>query len=157
MTLLLSLILGALAYIAVLLTKRLPKPPNRTIAISVRFDPKGASTMADLSLLVGQSSVGTVTPLMANGATNSTAVVSNVVWTLTDPALTVTPSADGTVVIAGVAATTADVTGTVSATVTDSDGVATTFSATFTVSVGAVVPPANRTTSIGVHFSIPVS
>lgn len=111
--------------------------------------------MADLNLLVGQSSTGTVTPLLADGSPNPTATVSNVVWSLSDPGLTVTENPDGTVHIAGVAATTGDVTGTATADVTDSDGVKNNFSKTFTVSVSTVTPPVNRTASIGVSFTAP--
>lgn len=159
MTLLLTLIAVEVGTFIILYRKTLPRK-NRTHFITVRFatdsNVKGVHKMADLILKVGQSSIGTVVPLEADGVTvTAGAAVSNIVWTLSDPAVTVVTNPDNSVKITGDAATTADLTGTVSATVTDSDGTTQNFSASFTVSVGAVTPPTNRTASLGVRFSVP--
>lgn len=111
--------------------------------------------MADLNLLVGQSSTGTVQPLKADGTPNTTAKVANQVWTFSDPGVTMTVNGDGTALFTGVASTPADVTGTVTADVTDADATVQTLSHTFTVNVGSVIPPTDKTASIGVVFTAP--
>ena len=113
--------------------------------------------MNTLALLIGQSSIGTVTPLEADGLTVTPgAVVSNQSWSISDPSLTLATNSDGTATVTGVADSAAPVTGSVSATVTDADGTVSSFSATFTVTVtGTTPPPQARTASIGVAFSQP--
>lgn len=152
MILLLILILFAVVLIAALW----PHPqPIRTASIKVIFQAEG-ELMADLVLQVGQSSVGTVVPFLADGVTQTPgAVVSAQVWTISDPALVVTSHPDGTVTVAATAATAADVNGSVKATVTDSDGFTQELSKDFTISVGGVTPPVNRTAGIGVSWSNP--
>lgn len=131
-------------------------PAGRTASIAVCFGEKHMNT---LILLVGQSSTGTVVPLEADGVTQTPgAVVSNQSWSITDPSLTATTNADGSVTIEGVVANDSPVSGTVNATVTDEDGTVNSFSATFTVSVGTATPPpppTGRTASIGVNFTTP--
>lgn len=127
--------------------------PHRTSSIAIQF---GDSTMSlnTVTLNVGQSTIATIVPLEADGTTQTPgAVVSSPIISATDPAVTVTDNADGTVTIAGVAAST--VSGTASATVTDADGTVNTFSANFTVIVNAVAPPTERTAAIAVSFSTP--
>lgn len=160
MRFLLTLIAAELGYIIAILRRRSPQS-HRTRSIGVMFtlpnqlSIKGASTMADLVLQIGQSSTGTVVALQADGVTETTgAVLSNVVWALNDPAVTVTANADNTAKITAVSATTSDLSGSVTATVTDSDGTVNSFTANFTVSVGGTTG-GNRTASIGVRFSTP--
>lgn len=133
--------------------RKLSTPTARTTRIAIQF---GANTMAfnAVTLLVGQSTIASIVPLEADGVTVTPgAVVSNATISETDPSVTVTDNADGTVTIAGVAAGTA--TGTASATVTDADGTVNTFSVSFTTTVNAVTPPTGRTASIAVAFSVP--
>ena len=112
--------------------------------------------MADLVLQVGQSSTGTVVPFLADGVTSTPgATVANQVWTISDPALTIVNNPDGTVGVTGIAATATPAQGTVSAQITDEDGTVGQFTATFTITVGGVTPPVNRTASIGVSWSSP--
>lgn len=112
--------------------------------------------MADLNLLVGQSSTGTVNPVEADGITVTPgATLSNISWSISDPGITLTPSTDNTALLSGAAATAGDITGQVLATVTDGDGTVNSFSKTFTVNVGGVTPPTGRTAGLGVTFSTP--
>lgn len=104
-------------------------------------------------LTVGQSTVATIVPLEADGTTITPgAVVSAQAFTITDPGLSLVQNADGTATITGVAPTTGAVTGTASATVTDSDGTSGPFTQSFQVTVNA---PTQHTASIGVQFSAP--
>jgi hypothetical protein len=130
----------------------------RTASISLQFS--GETTMPNnvLDLNVGQSSTGTITPLLADGVTPSGGAISNAVFSIPpDPSFSATDNADGTVTITGLAVSAAPVTGTASATVTDGDGVVSTFSTSFTVTVaaGTPPPPTATTASIAVSFSIP--
>lgn len=110
--------------------------------------------MADLSLNVGQSSTGTVTPFLADGVTQTPgAVVTSATWSISDPSVSVATNADFTVTVTGVTATTSPVSGNVTAVITDSDGTVGTFTATFTITVGG--GQENRTASIGVSWSTP--
>jgi hypothetical protein len=154
LTLFLALIVVEFGVFLFLYSRNLPKH-YRTEMIKARFNPKGDSKMADLSLNVGQSSTGTVTPFLADGVTQTPgAVVTSATWSLTDPSVTVTTNADNTVTVTGVAATTAPVTGNVTAVITDSDGTVGTFTATFSITVGGGQQE-NRTASIGVSWSTP--
>jgi hypothetical protein len=134
--------------------------PHLTASIVLQFS--GASIMANntLSLTVGQSSVGTITPLLTDGVTPSGGTVSGATFSIpADPSFSAVDNGDGTLTVTGVAASAAAVTGTASATVTDTDSAVSTFTATFTITViDAVVtpPPAEATTaSIVVSFSAP--
>jgi hypothetical protein len=154
LTLFLAIIAAELGIFLFLYKKSLPRH-FRTTSIGIRFtNSKGVSKMADLSLQVGQSSTGTVVPFLADGVTQTPgATVSAQVWTLSDPAITVTNNPDGTVTVLGVSPTTAPISGSVEADVTDSDALVTHFTATFSVTVGGGV--VNRTASIGVNWSSP--
>lgn len=111
--------------------------------------------MNSVTLIVGQSTKGTIVPLEADGVTVTPgAVVSAQTFTISDPSLTAVPNSDGTVTISGVAASTAAVTGTATATVTDADGAVSPFTQSFTVTVNSA-PPVGLTTAIGVSFSTP--
>jgi len=136
--------------------ERFLHPKRATQSIKVSFS--GASAMNTLNLNVGQSSIGTITPLSADGVTPSGGVVSNATFSIPpDPSFTAVDNSDGTVTITGVAVSAAPVTGTANATVTDTDGAVSTFSASFTITVatGTVTPPTATTASIGVAFSTP--
>lgn len=125
---------------------------HQTESVGVRFT--GASTMNNLILAVGQSSIGTISPLEADGLTVTPgAVVSAQSFSISDPSLTSVTNSDGTVTITGVTPSTAPVTGTVSATVTDPDNTVNTFTQTITVTVTGA--PTGRTASIVVDFSAP--
>lgn len=130
--------------------------PQLTHSIRINFS--GAITMDTLTLNVGQSSTGTITPLGADGVTPSGGTVSAASFSIPpDPSFTAVDNGDGTCLITGVAASAAPVTGTASCTVTDPDGAVSTFSTSFTITVSAVAPPppVATTTSIGVSFSTP--
>jgi hypothetical protein len=131
---------------------------HSTKSIAIHFS--GETNMPNnvLTLNVGQSSIGTITPLLADGVTPSGGAISNPVFSIPpDPSFSATDNADGTVTITGIAVSAAPVTGTASATVTDTDGVVSTFSASFTVTVaaGTTPPPTATTASIAVSFSTP--
>lgn len=154
MTLFLVLIVLEVGVFLFLYSRNLPKH-YRTEMIKVRFNPKGASKMADLSLNVGQSSTGTVTPFLADGVTQTPgAAVTSATWSISDPSVSVATNADFTVTVTGVTATTSPVSGSVTAVITDSDGTVGTFTATFTITVGGGQQE-NRTASIGVSWSVP--
>lgn len=115
--------------------------------------------MNTLILNVGQSSIGTITPLMADGVTPSGGTVSAASFSIpVDPSFAAVDQGDGTCLITGVAASATPVTGTATCSVTDSDGAVSTFSASFTITVSAVTPPppVATTASIVVSFSDPV-
>jgi hypothetical protein len=133
------------------------RPKRLTKSIAISFS--GASTMNTLTLNVGQSSIGTITPLAADGVTPSGGTVSAASFSIpTDPSFGAVDNGDGTVTVTGLAASTSPVTGTASCTVTDTDGAVSTFTQTFTITVagGPPPPPPATTTSIGVSFSTPV-
>lgn len=115
-------------------------------------------TMADnvLVLNVGQTSVDTLTPRLADGVTPSGGVVSNVVTTFSDPSASFVNNADGTITFTGVAPSTAGpVSGSNAFTVTDTDGAVSQWNVPFTVQVNAVVPPSQLTQSVANVFSTP--
>jgi len=127
--------------------------PQITFGIAIKFS--GASTMNTLVLNIGQSSIASIVPFLADGTTPSGGTVSGVTFSISDPSLTITDNGDGTSTITGIAASSAPVNGTASATVTDTDSAVATFTQSFTVTVNAPVPPTQLTQSIGVSFSTP--
>jgi len=132
------------------------KPKSLTASITVKFS--GESIMANnaLTLNVGQTSQASIQPLLADGVTPSGGVLSAVSYTFSDPSATVVLNSDGlTATVTGVAASTGAITGTASCTVTDSDGVVSTWTQAFTITTLAVVPPAPLTQSVAVQFSTP--
>lgn len=109
-----------------------------------------------LTLNVGQTSQASIVPFLADGVTNSGGVVSAVTYTFSDPSATVVANADGlTATVTGVAASTSSVSGSAACTVTDTDGVVSTWTQAFTITVNAVVPPAQLTQSVAVSFTTP--
>lgn len=121
----------------------------------------GDSPMADnvLVLNVGQTSIDTLTPRLADGTTASGGVLSAVVVTFSDPSATFVVNPDNTVTFTGVAASAAPVSGSTACTVTDTDGVVSTWTVAFTVQTngGIIVPPppAQLTQSVANVFSTP--
>lgn len=111
-----------------------------------------------LVFAVGQTSTASIVPLLADGVTPSGGALSNVAYTFSDPSATVVLNLDGvTAAVTGVAASTGPVTGSASATVTDTDGVVSTWTQPFTIQTNAAVPPAQLTQSVAVQFAPPVS
>lgn len=102
------------------------------------------------SVAVGATLTGTIVPLEADGTTITPgAVVSSPSYSVSDTAIaTVTTNPDGTATFTGVAPGT--VTVSVTALVTDADGVAQNFSTTNTL---AVTGASGRTASIQLNFS----
>jgi hypothetical protein len=127
---------------------------NRTATVTNIFT--GDSTMADNALVfnVGQTAIDTLTPRLADGVTPSGGVVSNVVVTFADPSATAVLQPDNTVLFTGVAASTAPISGSTALTITDTDGVVSTWNIPFTVQTNAVVPPAQLTQSVANVFSV---
>src|SRR5271157_582779 len=147
---------------AVLLREILYRLKHRplTAAIAVHFT--GESFMANNTLVfnVGQTSQASIQPLLADGVTPSGGVLSAVSYTFSDPSATVVLNTDGlTATVTGVAASTGPVAGTATCTVTDTDGVVSTWTQPFTITTLAVVPPppppAQLTQSVAVEFSKP--
>lgn len=132
-------------------------PPTLTAFIGILFTGEdNVMSFNTLTLNVGQTSTASITPLLADGVTNSGGTLSAVTYTFTDPSATVVVNADGlTADVTGVAASTGPVTGTAACTVTDTDGVVSTWSQAFTITTNAVVPPAQLTQSVGVSFTTP--
>jgi len=128
----------------------------KTASITNKFS---GVNMANNALVfnVGQTSIDTITPLLADGVTPSGGAVSNVIVTYSDPSATFVVNSDNTVTFTAVAASTGGtpVNGTTQATITDTDGAVATFSQGFTVLVNAVVPPSQLTQSIANVFSTP--
>lgn len=134
--------------------------PRLTASIANVFS--GASAMPNNVLVfnVGQTSVDTITPLLADGTSPSGGTLSNVSVAFSDPSATAVVQPDNTILFTGVADSAGvAVQGTTTATVTDTDGAVFTFSQGFTVTtVGPVTPPppAQLTQSIANVFSTPV-
>jgi hypothetical protein len=129
---------------------------QRTASISLQFS--GDLIMNSLTLAVGQSSIGTIIPLLADGVTPSGGAVSNASFFIPpNPSFSAVDNADSTVTIVGLAVSAATVTGTASTTITDQDGAVSTFSQSFTIVVtaGTTPPPTATTASIGISFSTP--
>jgi hypothetical protein len=134
------------------------KPKHLTASISNVFT--GESPMANNVLVfnVGQTSIDTITPLLADGVTLSGGTLSAVSVTFSDPSATAVLNPDNTITFTGVADSAGvAVGGTVTATVTDTDGAVFTFTQAFTVTTIAVTPPppAQLTQSIANVFSVP--
>lgn len=132
-----------------------PRPLTHSIAN--RFS--GVHMPNDVLVLnVGQSSIDTITPFLADGVTPSDGVVSGVTVTFTDPSATFVINPDNTVTFTAVAPTAGGVpvSGSVACTVTDTDSAVSTWNQAFTVFVNAPVPPAQLTQSIANVFSAPV-
>lgn len=118
----------------------------------------GDIPMADnvLVLNVGQTAIDTLTPRLADGVTPSGGVVSNVVVTFSDPSATAAVQPDNTVLFTGVAASVGPISGSTSLTITDTDGVVSTWNVPFTVQTNAVPPPPQQLTqSVANVFSTP--
>lgn len=114
--------------------------------------------MADNALVynVGQSSIDTLTPFLADGTTPSGGVVSNVSVAFSDPSSSAVVQPDNTILFTGLADSAGvAVPGTTSLTITDSDGVVSTWTVPFTVMTVGVVPPAQLTQSVVNSFSTP--
>ena len=133
--------------------KRL-KPPTITASVVNRFS---GENMADNALVlnVGQSSIDTLTPRLADGVTPSGGVVSNVAVQFSDPSATAEIQPDNTIKFTGVAASTGPVSGSTSCTVTDTDGAVSQWTVPFTVQVNAPPPPEQLTQSVANVFSTP--
>ena len=131
----------------------------KTLTASVANIFSGEIPMADnvLVLNVGQTSIDTLTPRLADGVTPSGGVVSAVAVTFSDPSATAVVNPDNTVTFTGVAASTGGtaVSGSTACTVTDTDGAVSTWNIPFTVLVNAPVPPAQLTQSVANVFSTP--
>jgi hypothetical protein len=121
-----------------------PKPITAHVANVFR----GGTQMADNVLVfnVGDTAVDTLTPRLADGVTPSGGVVSGVTVSFSDPSATAVVQADGTILFTGVAASTSPVSGSASCTVTDTDGVVSTWTVAFTVTTNAVAPPPQQLT-----------
>lgn len=113
-----------------------------------------------LVLSVGQTSQASIVPLLADGVTPSGGVLSNVLYAFSDPSATVVLNPDGlTATVTGVSASSGVVSGSASCTVTDTDGVVSTWNQAFTIQVNGVAPPppAQLTQSVAVSFTDPIS
>ena len=117
----------------------------------------GENVMPNNALVfnVGQTSTDTVTPLLADGVTPSGGVVSNLTVTFNDPSATAVVNGANTILFTGIAPLTGAISGSVSCTVTDTDGAVSTWTQAFTVQTNSVVPPAQLTQSIANVFSTP--
>lgn len=133
-------------------------PKRLTKSIANIFS--GDSIMANNVLVfnVGQTSIDTITPFLTDGVTPSGGVLSNVVVTFSDPSATADVQPDNTVLFTGVADSAGvAVAGSTSCTVTDTDGVVSTWTTAFTVqTIGVTPPPPEQLTqSVANVFSTP--
>jgi len=111
-----------------------------------------------LVLNVGQTSQGSIVPLLADGVTPSGGILSNVAYNFSDPSATVMLNPDGlTCTVTGVAPSTGPVAGTATCTVTDTDGAVSTWSQAFTIQTNAAPPPQQLTQSVVVQFTDPTT
>src|ERR1017187_3316930 len=136
---------------------RRSKPKQLTASIAVRFT---GATMSQpnntLVFSVGDTSTAAFMPFLADGVTPSGGTLSNVSYTFNDPSATVVLNADGfTATVTGVAASTGPVSGSASCTVTDTDGVVSTWTQAFTITTNGGVLPMQLTQSVAVQFSDP--
>jgi uncharacterized protein YejL (UPF0352 family) len=135
-----------------------PHPTTLTSSIANVFS---GDEMANnvLTLNVGQTSIDTITPLLADGVTPSGGALSNVTITFTDPSATFVINPDNTVTFTGVSATAGGTpaSGLTGCTVTDTDGAVAQFSQSFTVLIGTSVPPSQLTQSIANVFASPAA
>lgn len=112
--------------------------------------------MNNLVLNVGQSSTGVIGAFEADGTPTPGAVLSGQIWNIADPSFTAVVNPDGSITITGVTPSTAPVSGTVQATVTEPSTASGSFAQGLTVQVNpAITPPVLLTKSIGVTFSTP--
>lgn len=128
-----------------------PKPITKRIA--VRFT--GARIMPNNVLVfnVGQQSTASILPLEADGVTPSGGTLSNVAYNFSDPSATVVLNPDGvTATCTGIAGSSGPVTGTATCTVTDTDGVVSQWTQTFTIQTNATQ---QLTQSVAVQFTTP--
>ena len=134
--------------------------PQITRAIAVRFTGESVMPNNALTLNVGQTSQASIQPLLADGVTPSGGTLSAVSYIFNDPSATVVGNADGlTATVTGVAASAAPVAGSASCTVTDTDGVVSTWTQAFTIQTGGNTPPpppSQLTQSVAVQFTTPV-
>jgi len=123
---------------------------SHTQFIAIKFGDNMAST--PVTEAIGQSTIATTVPLEADGVTVTPgAAVSAQVYTISDPTIaSQTANADGTATYKALAAGTATVT--VAATVTDSDGTVSSFTAANTLTV---TPATNRSAGLQISFSTP--
>ena len=133
-----------------------PKPQPLTASVANIFI--GDIPMADnvIVLNVGQTAIDTLTPRLADGITPSGGVISNVVVTFSDPSATAAVQPDNTILFTGVAASVGPISGSTALTITDTDGVTSTWNVPFTVQVNAPIPPAQLTQSVANVFSVPI-
>ncbi len=141
------------------LRRELKQPKIVTRSIAVRFT--GEHQMANNALIlnVGQTSQASIEPLLADGVTPSGGVVSAVSYTFSDLSATVALNPDGvTATVTGVAPSSGPVSGSAACTVTDTDGVVSTWVQAFTIQTNAVPPPpppSQLTQSVAVQFTPP--
>jgi hypothetical protein len=133
-------------------------PGRLTKSIVVSFT--GDLVMADNALVfqVGQTSQASIQPLLADGVTPSGGTLSNVAYNFNDPSASVVLNADGlTATCTALAASSGAIAGTATCTVTDTDGVVSTWSQPFTITTNAAPPPPPQqlTQSVAVQFSTP--
>ena len=118
----------------------------------------GVSIMANNALVfnVGQTSTDVVTPLLTDGVTPSNGVVSNLAVTFNDPSATAVIQNAHSMLFTGVAVSTGAISGSTTCTVTDTDGVVSTWTIPFTVTTNASAPPpAQLTQSVVNAFTTP--
>jgi len=120
-----------------------PKPQPLTASVANIFI--GDIPMADNVLVLN---VGQTAP--------SGGVISNVVVTFSDPSATAAVQPDNTILFTGVAASVGPISGSTALTITDTDGVTSTWNVPFTVQVNAPIPPAQLTQSVANVFSVPI-
>jgi hypothetical protein len=127
-----------------------------TTRIEVRFS--GENMANSVELQVGQSSIATIEALASDGSA-SNGVISAVAFTFTNPDASFVNGADGVSgTVTGVEPSTGPIEGSVTCTVTDTDGAVSQFTQSFSVTVdpGAPPPPPVPTTaSVQVNFSTP--
>jgi hypothetical protein len=130
------------------------KPQPITAAIAVHFT--GVKMNNALVLDIGQTSQASIVPLLKDGITPSGGILSLVIYTFSDPSATVVINPDGvTALVTGIAASSGPISGSVSCTVTDTNGVVTPWTQEFTIQTDAIVPPTQFTQSIAVEFTAP--
>jgi len=131
-------------------------PDVLTKTISVQFRGEHFIMNNDLVINVGQTADVSIQPELADGVSPSGGVVSKVTFNFDDPSATVALNPDGiTGKVTAIAPSIGAVKGTASNTVTDTDGAVSTWNAPFTITVNAVVPPAQLTQAETVVFGTP--
>lgn len=151
-------LLKKLIHIACRIERNTARPETLTHSIANVFSGESMANNV-LVLNVGQTSIDTITPLLADGVTPSGGTLSNVVVTFSDPSASAALQPDNTVLFTGLAATVggAPISGITACTVTDTDGAVAQFSQSFTVLVNGTPPPppTQLTQSIANVFSTP--